>query len=224
MFRNELVMNEATTQPFDVVDLGRRKYEPVLRMQQEMVAERKAGSGKDTLILVEHEPVYTLGRNAKAGNILVSRDELARRGVEVVEIGRGGDVTYHGPGQLVAYPIIDLKALGKGVLWYVSSLERVILETLEDFGIHARTDPENRGAWVHNEKIAALGVRITRGVTMHGLALNVEVDMQPYEWIVPCGIRDKGVTSMHRLLADVSMEEVKRRVIEHFGEVVYEGR
>jgi len=214
-------MHEESEQHFDVIDLGRRRYEPVLRMQEEMVAERKAGSRKDTLILVEHESVYTLGRNAQAGNVLVSRDELARRGIDVVEIGRGGDVTYHGPGQLVVYPIIDLKALGKGVLWYVDGLERILLRTLEEFGIRAGTDPGHRGVWLGREKIAALGVRITRGVTMHGFALNVEVDLRPYEWIVPCGIRDKGVTSMHKLLTDVSMEAVKKHVVGHFEDVMY---
>jgi lipoyl(octanoyl) transferase len=212
-----------TTLHFDVIELGRRRYAPVLQLQEDMVAERKAGARRDLLILVEHEPVFTLGRNAQAGNVLVSRAELARRGVDVADIGRGGDVTYHGPGQLVGYPIIDLRALGEGVLWYVDALERVIQATLADFSIPSGTDREHRGVWVGQDKIAALGVRITRGVTMHGFALNVQVDMAPYAWIIPCGIRDRGVTSMHTLRPDVSMADVKARVIRHFDDVVYGG-
>lgn len=214
-------MNEQSEGPFDVFDLGVRRYTPVLRMQEAMAADRKAGRRGDALILVEHEPVYTLGRSAKAGHVLVSGEELARRGIDVVDVGRGGDVTYHGPGQLVAYPIVDLKALGKDVLWYVDGLERVVLATLLDFGMAAGTDPERRGVWLGREKIAAVGVRVTRGVTMHGLALNVRVDLAPYGWIVPCGIRDRGVTSMHKWLPDVSMADVKRRLVRHFREIAY---
>lgn len=209
------------SRPFDVIDLGRRDYGPVLQMQKDLVAGRQRGVGRDTLILVEHEPVYTLGRNADASNVLLPAEELERRGIEVVQIGRGGDVTYHGPGQLVGYPIIALKALGQGVVWYVGRLEETILGTLRDFGIRGGTDGRHRGVWIGEKKIAALGVRVTRGVTMHGFALNVHMDLSHYEGIVPCGIGDKGVTSMHMLLSAVLMDDVKKRIIEHFGAIVY---
>ena len=207
--------------PFDIMDIGQCRYEPALELQEELVAKRKAGDIRDTLVLVEHDPVFTLGRNAKEKNILLPRNEIEKRGVDVVEIGRGGDVTYHGPGQIVAYPIIDLKARGNGVLWYVNSLEEIIIKVLADYGIIAEGGREDRGVWIGNEKIAALGVRITRGVTMHGFALNVRLDMQPYSWIIPCGIPDKGVTSMNLFKDDICISEVKESIITCFREVVY---
>lgn len=208
--------------PFDLMDIGQSRYIPSLELQEELVAKRKTDDIRDTLILVEHEPVFTLGRNAKEENILLPRKEIEKLGVDVVEIGRGGDVTYHGPGQIVAYPIIDLKTLGKGVLWYVNSLEQVVIKVLADFGIIAEGGCEDRGVWIGNEKIAALGVRITRGVTMHGFALNVKLDMKPYSWIVPCGIHGKGVTSMDKFQPDISVAEVKKSIVQHFSEVIYD--
>ena len=139
-----------------------------------------------------------------------------------METGRGGDVTYHGPGQIVVYPVIGLKALGKGVLWYVNSLEQVIIDVLEEFGIKAEGGRKDRGVWIENNKIAALGVRITHGITMHGFALNVRVDMRPYSWIIPCGIRDKGVVSMHMLKPDIEIEKVKPVIIRSFSRIIYE--
>ncbi len=208
--------------PFDLLDIGQCRYVPTLELQEELVAKRKMGSIRDTVIFVEHEPVFTLGRNAKEENVLLSREEIEKRGVDVVEIGRGGDVTYHGPGQAVVYPIIDLKARGKGVLWYVNSLEQIVIEVLSDFGIVAEGGREDRGVWIGNDKIAALGVRITRGVTMHGFALNVKLDMQPYSWIVPCGIYGKGVTSMTLSKQEVGIDEVKKAIVRHFTEVIYD--
>ena len=206
---------------FDLMDIGQCRYIPALELQEELVAKRKAGDICDTLIIVEHEPVFTLGRNAKDENVLLPRKEIEKLGVDVVDIGRGGDVTYHGPGQIVAYPILDLNALGKGVLWYINSLEEIIINVLADFGITAEGGREDRGVWIGNEKIAALGVRITRGVTMHGFALNVKLDMQPYSWIVPCGIPDKGVTSMNKFKPDITIEEVKKSIVQHFKEIIY---
>ena len=208
--------------PFELMDIGVCRYLAALEMQEELVAKRKAGDIRDMLILVEHEPVFTLGRNAKEKNVLLPRKEIEKLGVDVVEIGRGGDVTYHGPGQVVAYPIIDLNAQGKGVLWYINNLEQIIIDVLDDFGITAEGGRDDRGVWIGNEKIAALGVRITRGVTMHGFALNVKLDMKPYSWIVPCGIPDKGVTSMDRFKSDVSVADVKKSIIRHFGDIIYD--
>lgn len=214
-------MNNITS-PFDVMDIGRCRYMPALELQEELVTKRKADDIRDTLVFVEHEPVFTLGRNAKEKNILLPRDEIRKLGVGVVEIGRGGDVTYHGPGQVVVYPIISLRECGKGVLWYVNSLEQIIINVLADFSITAEGGRDDRGVWIGNEKIAALGVRITRGVTMHGFALNVNLDMQPYSWIVPCGIPDKGVTSMNLIAGNIDIDEVKKSIVRHFGAVIYD--
>ena len=205
------------------MDIGRRRYIPVLELQEELVAKRKVGDISDTLILVEHEPVFTLGRNAKDENVLLPRKEIEKLGVDVVEIGRGGDVTYHGPGQVVAYPILDLNALGKGVLWYINSLEEIVINVLADFGIEADGGREDRGVWIGDEKIAALGVRITRGVTMHGFALNVKLDMQPYNWIIPCGIPNKGVTSMNLFNPGITVDSVKKSIVSHFNDIIYLG-
>lgn len=203
----------------DVVDLGRQPYRPVLERQRRMVEQRRAGDIPDTLLLVEHDPVYTLGRSADESHVLVPEAELRKRDIDLVHIGRGGDVTFHGPGQIVGYPIIDLRACGKGVLWHVGNLERTIQHALLDYGIETTTDRRNRGVWVGDEKIAAIGVRIVRQITMHGFALNVAVDLSYYNAIVPCGIRDKGVTSLDRLAEGVEMEGVKARVVERFLEV-----
>ena len=202
-----------------IIDAGRSAYEPVLAMQQELVAKRKADEIADTLILVEHEPVYTLGRNADDSNILASREELEEQGIDVVRIGRGGDVTFHGPGQLVGYPLLKLSPPGKGVLWYIRNLEDVLIRVLTDFGIDGERNSANRGVWVGESKIAALGVRVTGHVTMHGFALNVTTDLRYYAGIVPCGLVDKGVLSMQILKPDIQMAEVKARVIERFKEV-----
>jgi lipoate-protein ligase B len=205
----------------NVTDLATRDYGPVLAFQESLVARVAEGSAPDALLLLEHTPVYTMGRNAKAENIIAPPAELASKGIPVLKTGRGGDVTYHGPGQLVGYPIINLSKRNMGVLAYVSRLESVLIAVLSDFGITAGTDPINHGAWVGHDKIAAIGVRVTRHVTMHGFSLNVRVDMDAYSAIVPCGIRGRGVTSMHRFATDIRMADVKERTIlrflEHFG-------
>lgn len=200
----------------DVVDLGRLDYDSALRVQEDFVARRKAGACHDTILLVEHEAVYTLGRNARDSNILLDAAQLQLRDVKVVRTGRGGDVTYHGPGQLVGYPIVSLTARSRGVVWYVGKLEESIIATVGRFGIEATTDPINRGAWVGERKIAAIGVRVTRGITMHGFALNVTTDLANYEGIVPCGIQGRGVTSMHLLAKGVTMDAVKTVLLGEF--------
>ncbi|MBT3191383.1 MAG: lipoyl(octanoyl) transferase LipB [Verrucomicrobia bacterium] len=202
-----------------VIDMGRAAFDRALALQEKTVAERKADVVPDTLILVEHDPVYTLGRNADLANVLDSPEALAARGIQLVPTTRGGQVTYHGPGQLVGYPVIDLAARNKGVLWYVEHLERVLMDVLEQFGLESHTDPKNRGVWIGDSKIAALGVRVTRHVTMHGFALNVAVNLEDYSGIVPCGIRDKGVTSLHVAKPDVTLDTVKPIVVDVFREV-----
>jgi lipoyl(octanoyl) transferase len=212
-------MNQVDSQSLNVIDLGRMAYDRALKRQEELVAKRKNGEAPDTLLLVEHEPVYTLGRSAKETNVLLSGDELKRKGIEVVKTGRGGDVTFHGPGQLVGYPILDLSRWGKGAVWYVGSLEEVIIRTLADYGIKGGRDEKHRGVWIGDKKIAAIGVRITRHVTMHGFSLNVCVNLDYYKGIVPCGIADKGVTSLDRLVPGIRMEDVKKKIVERFKEV-----
>jgi lipoyl(octanoyl) transferase len=195
-------------------------YAAGLRIQKQKVAQRKAGAIPDTLLLLEHPHVYTLGRNAGPENLLMSVEWLASRGAEVFETDRGGDVTYHGPGQLVGYPILDLTQHQRDISWYMRSLEEVFIRTARDFGIEALRCEGAPGVWVGTDKLTAMGVHLSRWVTSHGFALNVNTDLRYFEWIVPCGIRDKGVTSLAKLLGHaVDMEMVTERVVEHFGAV-----
>ncbi len=199
-----------------VKDLGLVAYEQALSLQEAMVKERKAGSIGDTLLLLEHEPVYTLGRSAKEENLLLAPADLEKKGIKVFQTTRGGDVTYHGPGQLVGYPIIDLGSDSRKVVWYVDMLEKIIVDTLAQYGVKSRGDRQNRGVWIGDDKIAAIGVKIAGHVTMHGFSLNVRVRLSDYGGIIPCGIKDKGVTSLHLHVEDVEMNEVKKRVINNF--------
>jgi len=200
----------------DIVDMGTCSYNEVLERQNQLVNERQARQRPDTLVLVEHPRVYTLGRSADRSNIIADVDALSAAGIEVIKTTRGGDVTYHGPGQLVGYPILDLSRTGHGPVWYVGAIEHMLLMVLAQYGIEAKTDAANRGVWIGNDKIAAIGVRVTRGITMHGFALNVCVDLADYENIVPCGIRDKGITSLDRLIPGVAMCDVKDTVLRLF--------
>ena len=175
-----------------------------------------AGSSEDTLLLVEHEPVYTLGKNADKNHLLQHYPD----NVQIFQIERGGDITFHGPGQLVGYPILDLHNYKKSVSWYMRSLEQVIINTLQKYGIKGEQKEDLTGVWIKDKKIAAFGVRISRWVTMHGFALNVNTDMQYYEGIIPCGILEYGVTSMEKLLNhEVNMKDVKNTLISSFKNV-----
>ena len=200
--------------------LGLVDYGEGLCLQRERVAARKAGVIPDTLLLLEHGHVYTLGRNAKTENLLISREQLAMRGAQVFEIDRGGDVTYHGPGQLVGYPIMDLAQHRRDIAWYMRCLEEVLIEVAGEYGIQAGRLAGTPGVWVGNDKLAAMGVHISRWVTSHGFAFNVNTDLRYFEWIVPCGLRDKGVTSLQKLLGrPIEMGEFVNRVVHHFGRV-----
>jgi lipoyl(octanoyl) transferase len=201
-----------------VEHLGRVGYADGLEIQHQRVAARKAGTVPDTLLLVEHPHVYTLGRNARVENVLASREGLAALGAEVFETDRGGDVTYHGPGQLVGYPILDLTRHRRDLAWFMRSLEQVLIETAGDFGVRAGRLQGCTGVWVGNAKLAAMGVHVSRWITSHGFALNVSTDLSYFDHIVPCGIRDKRVTSLEKLLGRrVEMDAVIESVIEHFG-------
>lgn len=214
-----------------VINLGTIDYATGLRLQQRLVELRKEGQVGDVLLLLEHSPVITLGRNAKASNIVASPEVLAERGVEVFECDRGGDVTFHGPGQLVGYPIFDLRGFpahdGKrktlGVIEYVRRLEEVLIRTCADFRIPAKRISGLTGVWTDHEveaKIAALGVHISRSVSSHGVALNVNTDLSYFNLIVPCGIESKTVTSIEKELGkQVALEEVANSVSRNFGQV-----
>lgn len=203
-----------------VEQLGLVEYVDALNLQREKVAERKRAAIADTLLLLEHPHVYTFGRNAKREHLLASSDRLVALNARIFDTDRGGDITYHGPGQLVGYPILDLTVHRRDLGWYMRSLEEVFIRTAADFGIQAGRLPGAAGVWVGNDKLVAMGVRVSRWVTSHGFAFNVDTDLSYFEAIVPCGLRDRGVTSLARLLGrPVPMDAVIERVIAHFGRV-----
>lgn len=185
-------------------------YAEIWALQRALVAARQAGSVPDTLILLEHRPVVTIGRSGKRGNLVGSPEALAARGIEVFDIERGGDVTFHGPGQMVGYPIVDLRALNEDIVRFMRTLEGSVIATLETFGITAGRERGFPGVWVDGAKICAVGVAVRRRVTMHGFALNVNTDLDAFSVINPCGL-GRPVTSMARLLGhSVDMDEVGR--------------
>jgi len=200
--------------------LGTIDYAEAHRLQKELQSKRIRRELGDIVLLLEHPPVLTMGRSAKAQHVVAAPELLAARGVQVHEVGRGGDVTYHGPGQLVAYPIIDLKPDRKDVRKYVASLEETMIRTCTDFGLSAGRVEGLNGAWIGDRKVGAVGVRISRWVTMHGLALNVNSDLRHFEMIVPCGIQDKGVTSLSAELGrTVRVGDVFEPLAQHFTEL-----
>lgn len=205
--------------------LGLTQYADALALQRALVDERRAGGPgeiADVLLLVEHPHVLTLGVGGDGGrsNILTTPEALLARGVEVHETGRGGGITYHGPGQIVGYPIVDLRPDRCDVHRYVRDLEEVLIRTAADYGIEAGRVDGLTGVWVGCEKLAAIGVRIARWVTSHGFALNVTTDLDYFNLIVPCGIRDRGVTSLERLLGrGVERREVEDKIVDRFCEV-----
>ena len=203
----------------EVRRLGRIEYQAGLELQKSLVEQRKRGEIPDQLLLLEHPDVITLGVKTRndLSHVLETPESLAAKGVGLFEAGRGGDVTYHGPGQLVGYPIVDLKPDRCDVHRYVRDLEQVLIEAVSRFGITAGRIEGLTGIWVGQEKLAAIGVRISRWVTSHGFALNVSTDLSRFGLIVPCGITDKGVTSMERLLGrTLPMDEVETAVAEQF--------
>ena len=201
------------TNIIDILDLGLSPFKEVWDLQKELVKKRQYGQIKDTLILAEHEPVYTLGKNADENHIL----QHTPRNVKTYQIERGGDVTFHGPGQLVGYPILDQHNYKKSISWYMRSLEQVIIDTLFDYNITANRKKGLTGVWCNNEKIAALGVRVSRWITMHGFSLNIDPNLNHYKNIIPCGIFEHGVTSMSGVLnKTVDYEHVKKTIIKKF--------
>ena len=200
--------------------LGIVDYETAHDLQKKILQERIDGKCPDHLILLQHNPVITIGRGGDNKNILVPKALLESFGITVHEIERGGDVTYHGPGQLTGYPIIDLRSYQKDVHWYLRQLEEVIIRFLSNYGVAGKRVLDYTGVWVGDEKIAAIGVAVKRWVTYHGFALNVNPDLSHFKLINPCGITDKEVTSLVKILGhDVSMEEVEDKVVSAFAEV-----
>ena len=198
----------------EVLDLITAPYQEVWDLQRKMQAQRIENRIKDTLILVEHYPVYTLGKNASRKNIIID----SNKAIPVIETDRGGEVTYHGPGQLVGYPIIDLKNYKQSITWYMRSLEKIILQVLKKYAIIGTTKRGLTGVWVGDQKISAFGVRISKWVTMHGFSLNINTDLSNYEGIIPCGITDYGVTSISDILnKEINMQNLKKILVEEFS-------
>lgn len=213
----------------EIIDFGLSRYKDIRECQKsyrKKVIESKtsdtSGPLPEYLMIGEHYPVYTLGFHGEAGNILVSEEFLGKKGCEVIRIERGGDITYHGPGQVILYPIIDLQAHGLGVKQYVSILEETIIQVLEEYGVKGERIEGATGVWIgkatnDERKICAIGIKVSRGVTMHGLALNVNTDLSYFSYINPCGFKEKGVTSLSMELGQhMDIEELKRKIIDKF--------
>ena len=193
------------------VDLPAVEYREAWDLQHSLIAARKDGIiDRDILLFLEHHPVFTLGRRGGLNNLTVSKTFLDKERIAVIHVERGGDITFHGPGQLVVYPIIDLRAAGLGVADYVTALEEVMIRTAADFGVKAEQNPKNRGVWIGNNKLGSIGVAVRRGVSFHGLALNVNTSLTPFSWIHPGGLSDIGMTSLGRELSrEVSISQVR---------------
>ena len=203
-----------------VAPLGTVEYQHAWDMQVSLAGEVREGHRPNTLLLLEHPPVYTKGRLSHPDHLLLNPGQLQKKGICVYETDRGGLVTYHGPGQLVGYPIIDLREWG-GPLKYVRTLERIIVDTLADFQIASGVVEGITGVWAGDAKVAAIGVKVSRGVAYHGFAINANTDLSYYDYIVPCGIEDRPVTSMAKVLGGpVELEEVRYSLVYHFGQAM----
>jgi len=203
-----------------IYQLGLIEYSLAYHLQTELLHRRANDEITDTLLLLEHTPTITIGKSGKLENVLVSQERLAKEGISLFFVGRGGDVTYHGPGQLIAYPVISLKKQGRDIHKYVHNLEEVIIRTLNDFSITACRDRNHAGVWVAGEEIAAIGLRIRKWVSMHGIALNINTDLEQFSLINTCGFSDRKATSISKLLSkNISRETVTERLLAHFSEI-----
>ena len=199
---------------YNILDLGKSHYNDAWKLQKRLQSQRISGQIDDQLLLVEHFPVYTLGKNTPRKHLLTKESD----NISIIQTDRGGDITFHGPGQLVGYPILDLNQYKRSITWYMRELEQLIIDVLKEYDINAERKKGLTGVWVKGKKIAALGVRISKWVTMHGFSLNINPDLKYYQGIIPCGIKDYGVTSMADLLGnDVpDMSEIKDTLVQHF--------
>ena len=199
---------------YNILDLGKSHYNDAWKLQKRLQSQRISGQIDDQLLLVEHFPVYTLGKNTPREHLLTKESD----NISIIQTDRGGDITFHGPGQLVGYPILDLNQYKRSITWYMRELEQLIIDVLKEYDINAERKKGLTGVWIKGKKIAALGVRISKWVTMHGFSLNINPDLKYYQGIIPCGIKDYGVTSMADLLGnDVpDMSEIKDTLVQHF--------
>jgi len=203
-----------------VYDLGLVDYHKGLLLQERLLNSRKCGAISDVLLLLQHPSVFTIGRSGIVENIIVPEETLVKEGIPVFHTNRGGDITYHGPGQLVGYPILNLRENGLTVHQYVWDLEEIVIRTLADFGIDGQRISGLRGVWVGRQKICALGLRISREVSMHGFALNVNTNLKYFTYIIPCGITGVSITSVSKLLGhEVKIGEIQENLLRHFSQV-----
>jgi lipoyl(octanoyl) transferase len=221
MIQNSIALARPRARAVQIIRAGQIDYLAAWEWQRELVRQRSAGAIGDTLLLLEHPHTYTLGRSTKDGHLLITPEQLVEQGIALVESDRGGDITYHGPGQVVGYPILKLSQHGGDLLRYLRMLEETLIVALASYGVSAGRIAGLTGVWVGDAKIAAIGVKLSAsGVTHHGFALNVATDLRYFQQIIPCGIADKDVTSLERLLGSVpSHAEVEQRVAAAFNEV-----
>lgn len=219
-------VKELEEMKLNVLNLGKCDYKKALDIQYNILEKRQKGEIADTLILVEHPPVITLGRHAAESNVVVPEKYLRDNGIGVYHIERGGDVTYHGYGQIVGYPIVDLRGKGIGIREFVEKLEETFIQLLKDkYSVDSGRNPEFTGVWVGNSKITAIGLAVKRGVTMHGFAFNVNTNLDHFKLIVPCGISGKGVTSLKNITVNtIDFDYANKLVLEYFCKIFdYEG-
>lgn len=208
-----------------ILDLGLIDYEECYKIQRGMVALRKLGEIDDTLILSEHNSVFTVGRMGRVENLLVDEGYLQRKGIRVLNVDRGGDITFHGPGQLVVYPIIDLKRRWRDLHKYMRDLEEVVIKFLKRYSVRSERQSGRTGVWAAGKKVASIGVGVSNWVTYHGLSINIKTDLEFFDMIYPCGLRDVKMTSLDALSGiDVSMEEAKDAILSDFDNVFNSGR
>ncbi len=212
--------NQSTYRTFDYSDLGLIDYKQAWDLQKEIFDLRLRNEINDTFFLLEHPHTYTLGKVAERENLISSESQLKELGISVYDIDRGGDITYHGPGQIVGYPIIKLSDWKEDTHLYLRGLEEVIILTCREYGIETERNPKYTGVWIGERKIAAIGIKVSRWITMHGFAFNVNTDLSYFGGIIPCGIKDKDVTSLQRELGrEISIDEVKEKLIKNFIKV-----
>lgn len=219
-------MNHKQTQPtkiLHVYQLGQQNYQPIWQLQKYLQQQRQRQLIPDTLLLLEHPPIYTIGKSGNPQHYIApklhSQPELAK--IPLLQVDRGGDITYHGPGQLIGYPIFDLRQHKKSVCWYMRALEETLIQTLQKLGIPATRKEKLTGVWVNDEKIAALGARISRWITMHGFALNVQPNLQHFQGIIPCGIPNKGITSLQKLLPQLPHPSTLQKLLLESFQTVF---
>jgi lipoate-protein ligase B len=215
-------MNKRSDKRWLCIELPATEYREAWSLQSDLVAARKDKSIEtDVVLLLEHPPVFTIGNNGRLKNMTVSKKSLEKAGIPLIRVKRGGDITFHGPGQLVMYPIIDLRIARLSVLDHIEKLEEVMIRTARDWGIRAQRSPANRGVWVGKNKLGSVGIAIRRGISFHGMALNVNLSLEPFGWINPCGLHETAMTSMEQELShEVSMNQVREAVKRHL-EVVF---